>query len=674
MPRPPLDRFNPVVRSKTAQPCRAVPWTTVFSFWSIALLWLLSDSNRSNFYVMSTCLSTARSVQSKGSTAARPSPSGDRVIGLPSTTSTGLWAVRDDVRESNYPDHAPVSVPADSSFMDNIELGTLKEMVEDMQLKIATLEDQKADALASRVTADSKVMTLEAELRRCQAASANHVVQMERERSALQAVIDEQAAEIDQGRSNLVNLEHQLQRERTEVQRATNHAREAGRAADEALATLTAERRAAEQAQQTLGSNVEQAMAEREEALRRDVTRLANQVAGLEEDVITEKEWREAAQKEAKDASARSEGLKKQAKAAATAAELAGKKAATHAQELAKLREQVETAESSKSALETARKERARKQARDEQSAQFRARTSEKARTAVLEAEVAKLTSALEDATAVSAALRQEKAERSKLAAYNKELAKVLLGAGIPVPPPTSGGKSCGSAAAARAEKVPAAASQGLPAPVAKPSPGNRNQSSQLGRSNAPPIYPTSQRSTKAGQEGGKTSRSSGSPSAVGANGQASSNLGSDKQPQPKAVRAAAAGAKANLRKPLSEKEANSKDKQSTHQSGSNLRANASQPRRQRTTANDDDDDDDFDDDDDEDDSYAPYNEDSLDLGLGNANDDDDGEGPMNHGGMARQPLPARKQVASLKAARPLVHALSHNDDDTGDVPAWMLD
>ena len=621
---------------------------------------------------MSTSLSTARSVQSKGSTGVRPSPSGDRVIGLPSTTSTGLWAVRDDARVSNYPDHAPASVPADSSFMDNIELGTLKEMVENMQLKIATLEDHKADALASRVTTDSRVMTLEAELGRSQAASANQAAQMDRERSELQAVINEQAAEIAQSKSNMANLEYQLQREQAEVQRATNHAREAGRAADEALATLAAERRAAVQAQQTLGSNVERASSEREEALRRDVTRLTNQVAALEEDVVTEKEWREAAQKEAKDASARTEGLKKQAKAAATAADLAEKKAAAHAQELANLREQVENAESSKSAQETARKERARKQARDEQSAQFHARTSEKARTAALEADVAKLTAALEESTAVSAALRHEKVERSKLAAYNKELAKVLLGAGIPVPAPTSGG----SGAAARFEMVPAAASQGLPAPVAKPSPANRCPGSQVARSNAPPVYPRSQSSAKAGQEGGKTSRAA---AAVAANGQASSKLGAEKHNQAKVVRATAAGPKPTVRKPLSEKglsekEHNSKDKQSSHQSASALRANASQPRHQRTTANDDDDDDDFDDDDDEDDSYAPYNEDSLDLGLGNANDDDDGEGPMSLDGSARQPLPARRQAASLKAARPLVHALSHNDEDSGDVPAWMLD
>ena len=152
--------------------------------------------------------STARSTRSKASVAARPRPSEGRVIGLPSTTSTGLWAVR-DVKQEEQLVAAPVSA-TDHSFMDHLELGALKGMHEQMQQRIALLEGQKGEALAAQASADGRVLTLEEELGRCRAAHAHRASQLERECAGLRVQVEQQATDLAHWPPRAAALEAQV--------------------------------------------------------------------------------------------------------------------------------------------------------------------------------------------------------------------------------------------------------------------------------------------------------------------------------------------------------------------------------------------------------------------------------------------------------------------------------
>lgn len=554
---------------------------------------------------------------------------GGRVIGLPSQVN-GLWAIRDENVEAPVP--APKQSHTDKGFLAMSELTTLRQLNEDLQKRLGILEAAKFEAISSQAEAVGRAVSAEGDLQRARSEHQACLQQLQRELADAHRVASEKEAQLAMWPSRLSSAEAAVQAERSEVQRAVHHARTAGRAADDALAALSVERAGRAEAERRLREA--EARAAAADSLAAECEELRAKVAALEEDVETEKEWREAAQRERAEACARSEQLQRHAEAAGAVADRVESQKGSLQAELLKLRRQAEEAEAERQKADAARKEAAKKRARDGAAASSAAKDSEKARVAALELEVERLRSAVEDLPKLQQALRREKAARLAAEAAAAGPAGGSVGPphqGRAVSPIVSGVRSPRSAAGreggAAAPGGPKRGTLSIPLPQGGPAGSAAARAESAAR---PALKRTSPQPTQ------KSSTNSAKPHAHAS-----------------APTAGVAGKKLQSGDPG----ASSKKQQSVGR-GFNL--------------------DDFDDDDDDDAEDPRFGRgfpgDFDDGGGGGDDDDDQGERFFLREAV-RGPRAAPQQVRAVKAAQPLQRALKDAALLEGtDLPDWLRD
>lgn len=315
-------------------------------------------------------------------------PSG-RIIGLPSTTSNGLFSVGDENAYTGVdPSALPRPKPIDKGFIASTEAAALEALNEDLQRRLAVTELKKEDAFAALAQAETQTMNIEREtLRMATAAEARD--------QALRKDMEAMRLELERCRDDLVACQAHVLREKEEVKRAVAHARRAGAAADEARRTLEVERQCYTDQHRATTSRVNKETEEALAAAQRDLLDAKRQIADLEEDVETERAWREKAQKERLNAETRCHAFEQEAGAAAAAADR-NESARHKAQEnMEALRQQHE--EETSNQREAERKASARRRQRDLQAVNHRQHEAEKAKLFKAENQVAELRQIIEE-------------------------------------------------------------------------------------------------------------------------------------------------------------------------------------------------------------------------------------------------------------------------------------
>jgi myosin heavy subunit len=388
-------------------------------------------------------VSTKASKTKSTSSAVRPRPSEGRVIGLPSTTSTGLWAVRD---EHNTVDDLPSSrakksSPSDIGFINNTELNTLQNLNENLQQRIASLNIQKNDAIAASTEAEARIQSLTHEMDMLSNEHENRENELLSEIHEYKLKIDQQNELLAELPRRVATAEAYLELEKQEVQRAVSHARSAGQAADKANKQLANERRIREELEHKLsmltrqGSTVSQDLNKAIDSacadLKSEIEELKIRCVELEEDAETEREWRESAQKERNEAVERCSQLQQHAELVEASVDKVKSESLDLHKKLEKLRYEAEEAEAKKEEDEKIRKERVRKRLRDQQSEAYHSKQSDKAKLASYENEIAKLKLENEDYPRLQQAVRQEKRRNATLHTQVRELTARLRTLGV---------------------------------------------------------------------------------------------------------------------------------------------------------------------------------------------------------------------------------------------------
>ena len=340
-----------------------------------------------------------------------------------------------------------VAQPTDHTYLAVTEMETFRDLNEKLQLKIAALDMAKGEAIALHADAEGRAISIGQELARGRATWSATENDLRREVASLGQrlrVAEEAAsrgtAEQQRLAAALEKSESALGVEKGEVQRAASHARAAGRAAEDAHAALASERRSAAQEPQEAVRRAQQAAAQEAHAaaadLRREVGALRSRCEELEEDVETEREWREGAQRERKECESRCAQLQAHAEGAERLAQSREAATGTLQEELEALRLQAEAAHAAQAGEEQARKDGARRRVRNRQAGAYRGKEAERAKVASLEHEVARLRSgAVEELPKLQQALKREKHRSAQL---QQQLDRVLKERG----PPLKGGGS----------------------------------------------------------------------------------------------------------------------------------------------------------------------------------------------------------------------------------------
>mmetsp|Transcript_7318 Transcript_7318/g.8700 ORF Transcript_7318/g.8700 Transcript_7318/m.8700 type:complete len:645 (-) Transcript_7318:120-2054(-) len=401
--------------------------------------------------ISSTKSGKSRKTTTSTSSTLRPRPTQGRVIGLPSTTSTGLWAAHDDFNVvENIALKRNQPPPTDLGYINNTELTVIQNLNEQLQQQIATLELQKNDAFVQKAEAEGKVLTLQSEIQRISNDHHNREDKLLNEIKELKERIDQQSGMLSDWPRRVATAEASLEIERSEVQRAVTHARNAGLAADNAIEQLQIEQNKCKQYEQQLNMKkqhdseslkdiINNAIKEKTIELEKKIEEISNQCNEYEDDFETEKEWREAAQKERNESIDRYNELQKYVeKIELQKSEISNEKSDLY-NKLQEMDQECKNAEILKEENDLKRKERIRKKIRDQQSSAYYAKENDRSKILSLENKINKLETQVEDFPRIQSSLRQEKKSNAMLHSQIRELISRLskLGGDISLHVPT---------------------------------------------------------------------------------------------------------------------------------------------------------------------------------------------------------------------------------------------
>jgi len=284
---------------------------------------------------------------------------GGRILGLPSHTSTGLFAVRNDVVPA-APDSRRQATSTDHGYVALTELSTAQNLNEELQLRLARLTSELEDAVALRAEAEGRAISAEARLTELTGNFEAVLQEVDVLRGQLQAESSKNTGQIEELRSQVEGLNVSLARERIEVQRAVAHAREAGDAADEANDLLDQEEEKVRRLQHQVDEERRRRLAA-EETLADAQERLGE----LEEDIETEREWRESAQKNCREWEDKCQSFQREAQTASAVADRQEAMTKKMERDVAEIRQKHEALEKQRETEAKGRKERAKQRARE---------------------------------------------------------------------------------------------------------------------------------------------------------------------------------------------------------------------------------------------------------------------------------------------------------------------